>query len=175
MGSGQSPLLSTPYRLPLLIVTLTLLWVRLYIRNCFNSPLPAKQGVWSFASLNLSSDDFGLLPEGTYPLEIFDRFGSPLLSLRPTTASFILLRLSSSWDSPQTIDMATTLSLGGKTNLSTRGQRALHRPPLLKCALFENQFCPETHVNGLINLGVAENVSFPDFLRYTPSRSGSHN
>ena len=43
--------------------------------------------------------------------------------------------------------------------LSTRGQRALHRPPLLKCSLFENQFA-DSNPRGFINLGVAENVSF---------------
>lgn len=42
--------------------------------------------------------------------------------------------------------------------LSTRGARALDRPPLLRCALFCDQFNP-SNPNGLINLGVAENVS----------------
>jgi len=41
--------------------------------------------------------------------------------------------------------------------LSTRGQHALNRPPLLKCSLFENQFA-DSNPHGYINLGVAENV-----------------
>ncbi|GAA5967423.1 hypothetical protein JCM3765_001871 [Sporobolomyces pararoseus] len=47
-------------------------------------------------------------------------------------------------------------SLSSPPVLSTRGQRALHRPPLLKCSLFENQFA-DSNPRGFINLGVAEN------------------
>ncbi|GAA5895380.1 uncharacterized protein JCM6883_001487 [Sporobolomyces salmoneus] len=47
--------------------------------------------------------------------------------------------------------------------LSTRGQRALHRPPLLKCSLFENQFA-DSNPRGYINLGVAENSLCVEWL-----------
>jgi hypothetical protein len=49
------------------------------------------------------------------------------------------------------------LEVNTRPQLSTRGKRALVRPPLLRCALFENQFSHSTP-QGLINLGVAENV-----------------
>ena len=49
-------------------------------------------------------------------------------------------------------------------SLSARGCRALSRPPLLKCALFENQFDPHTTPHGLINLGVADNSLMTDWL-----------
>lgn len=45
-----------------------------------------------------------------------------------------------------------------KANLSDRGTKALSRPPLLRCSIFECQFTPSNRT-GLINLGVAENVS----------------
>lgn len=43
--------------------------------------------------------------------------------------------------------------------LSARGERLFARPPLLRCALFENQFECMRNRSGFINLGVAENVS----------------
>ncbi|GAA5933304.1 uncharacterized protein JCM15063_001278 [Sporobolomyces koalae] len=47
--------------------------------------------------------------------------------------------------------------------LSTRGQHALIRPPLLKCSLFENQFA-DSNPHGYINLGVAENSLCTEWL-----------
>ncbi|GAA5891126.1 hypothetical protein JCM5296_004900 [Sporobolomyces johnsonii] len=47
--------------------------------------------------------------------------------------------------------------------LSSRGQRALARPPLLRCSLFENQFAA-CNPTGYINLGVAENSLCVDWL-----------
>ncbi|GAA5826939.1 hypothetical protein JCM5353_004772 [Sporobolomyces roseus] len=47
-------------------------------------------------------------------------------------------------------------SLSRPPVLSSRGQHALNRPPLLKCSLFENQFA-DSNPHGYINLGVAEN------------------
>lgn len=61
--------------------------------------------------------------------------------------------------SPSPLASQLTVVNSLSPTLSTRGTRALGRPPLLKCALFENQFCLRTNENGVINLGVAENVS----------------
>jgi len=52
--------------------------------------------------------------------------------------------------------------------LSERGQRALVRPPLLCCSLFECQYST-LNTSGLINLGVAENVSRPSSLGRAPA------
>ena len=48
--------------------------------------------------------------------------------------------------------------------LSSRGQRAFARPPLLRCSLFECQF---TCVNraGVVNLGTAENSMLFEWLK----------
>lgn len=43
--------------------------------------------------------------------------------------------------------------------LSARGQRSLVRPPLLRCSLFNCQYNACLNQTGLLNLGVAENVS----------------
>lgn len=42
--------------------------------------------------------------------------------------------------------------------LSSRGQRSLVRPPLLRCSLFNCQYNACLNQSGLLNLGVAENV-----------------
>ncbi|GAA5836757.1 hypothetical protein JCM3766R1_006255 [Sporobolomyces carnicolor] len=57
----------------------------------------------------------------------------------------------------------TVPSLSAPPMLSTRGQRALIRPPLLKCSLFENQFA-DSNPRGYINLGVAENSLCVEWL-----------
>lgn len=44
-------------------------------------------------------------------------------------------------------------------SLSARGQRSLVRPPLLRCSLFNCQYNACLNQAGLLNLGVAENVS----------------
>ncbi|KAM0755853.1 PLP-dependent transferase [Meredithblackwellia eburnea MCA 4105] len=48
--------------------------------------------------------------------------------------------------------------------LSQRGEKALARPPLLRCALFQNQYCPTKNPTGMINLGVAENSLMTSWL-----------
>jgi hypothetical protein len=48
--------------------------------------------------------------------------------------------------------------LSSPPTLSARGQRALIRPPLLRCSLFECQYNACCNHAGLLNLGVAENV-----------------
>ncbi|KAI5475436.1 1-aminocyclopropane-1-carboxylate synthase [Pseudohyphozyma bogoriensis] len=58
----------------------------------------------------------------------------------------------------------TTRATSAAPVLSSRGSQALIRPPLLKCALFENQFCPFENPDGLINLGVAENSLMTQWL-----------
>ncbi|GAA5956944.1 hypothetical protein JCM21900_006714 [Sporobolomyces salmonicolor] len=58
----------------------------------------------------------------------------------------------------QSIPMLSALPV-----LSSRGQRALARPPLLRCSLFENQFAA-CNPTGYINLGVAENSLCVDWL-----------
>lgn len=55
-------------------------------------------------------------------------------------------------------------SVTNRMSLSARGHKALSRPPLLKCALFENQFDPHSTPLGLINLGVADNSLMTDWL-----------
>lgn len=52
----------------------------------------------------------------------------------------------------------TVPTLSAAPTLSTRGQKALARPPLLRCSLFECLYGSETAPLGLLNLGVAENV-----------------
>ncbi|KDE03099.1 hypothetical protein MVLG_06396 [Microbotryum lychnidis-dioicae p1A1 Lamole] len=47
--------------------------------------------------------------------------------------------------------------------LSKRGVNALHRPPLLRCALFDCQYT-SSDTSGLINMGVAENSLLTDWL-----------
>lgn len=52
----------------------------------------------------------------------------------------------------------TIPALSSPPVLSSRGRSALVRPPLIRCALFECQYSA-VNSSGLINLGVAENVS----------------
>mgnify|MGYP001559516335 FL=1 len=68
----------------------------------------------------------------------------------------------------------TTLTVASSTSptLSTRGMRALVRPPLLRCALFECQYSPSSP-SGLINLGVAENVRLPPSGSVAPAIKSS--
>ncbi|BGP33416.1 hypothetical protein JCM10296v2_005217 [Rhodotorula toruloides] len=54
--------------------------------------------------------------------------------------------------------------LSSPPTLSARGQRALIRPPLLRCSLFECQYNACCNHAGLLNLGVAENSLCLDFL-----------
>ncbi|GAA5972171.1 hypothetical protein JCM11641_002528 [Rhodosporidiobolus odoratus] len=58
----------------------------------------------------------------------------------------------------------TVPSLSAAPALSTRGQKALARPPLLRCSLFECLYGSETAPLGLLNLGVAENSLCVDWL-----------
>ncbi|BGP56596.1 hypothetical protein JCM8202v2_004222 [Rhodotorula sphaerocarpa] len=48
--------------------------------------------------------------------------------------------------------------------LSSRGQRSLVRPPLLRCSLFNCQYNACLNQSGLLNLGVAENSLCLDWL-----------